>query len=295
MNDRDLALFAAVAELGGIGRAADALHTVQSNVTTRLRLLEEELGQSLVVRHARGVTLTPAGERLLPYARRVGELMREAKLAVRDDGTPRGPLRLGSLETAAALRLPDVILAFTRDVPAVDLSLVTGSTAELLDAVRGRGLDGAFVAGAHDDAELTSEPIFRERLMLVTAPEIGIADLPRQTDLRIVMFKRGCAYRHRLEWILARRGLVLSRVLEFGALEAIVGCVAAGLGVSLLPQGVVAAAEAAGRVAVHPLPPEEGDIETCFVRRRDAFVSSAMRHFLSLARQATAPEAIAAE
>jgi DNA-binding transcriptional LysR family regulator len=295
MNDRDLALFATVARLGGIGRAAEALHTVQSNVTTRLRLLEESLGATLVIRHARGVRLTAAGERLLPYAERVADLMQEAKRAVSEDGTPRGPLRIGSMETTAALRLPDVLLAFTREAPQVDLSIITGSTAELVASVRARALDGAFVAGAHDDVELVSEPIFDERLMLVTAPDVSLADLPRLAETRIVMFKRGCAYRERLERILAKRGLVVSRVLELGALDAIIGCVAAGLGLSLLPRGVVADAAAAGRVALHDLPPEEAAVATCFVRRRDAFISRAMTYFLALSRGATIQTAIAAE
>src|SRR5919205_2697100 len=103
MDAADLRVFEAVARLGGMSRAAEELHTVQSNVTARIRLLEEELGTALFSRHSRGVVLTAAGQRLLPYAVRVRTLLEEARRAVADDGTPRGPLTIGSLETTAAL------------------------------------------------------------------------------------------------------------------------------------------------------------------------------------------------
>ncbi|HZB92248.1 MAG TPA: LysR family transcriptional regulator, partial [Stellaceae bacterium] len=105
MDAADLRVFEAVARLGGMNRAAGALNTVQSNVTQRIRLLEEELATPLFERHSRGVALTPAGRRLLPYAERVAQLLAEARRAVRDEGTPAGPLQIGSLETTAALRL----------------------------------------------------------------------------------------------------------------------------------------------------------------------------------------------
>src|SRR5579871_6159445 len=105
MDAGDLRFFEAVARLGGMNRAAAELHTVQSNVTARVKLLEDQLGTPLFERHSRGVSLTAAGRRLVPYAARVAQLLSEARRAVVDDGTPRGPLSLGSLETTAALRL----------------------------------------------------------------------------------------------------------------------------------------------------------------------------------------------
>ena len=86
MDASDLKVFETVARLGGISRAAQALNTVQSNVTARVRQLEQELGTPLFERHARGVTLTAAGRRLLPYAAEVKDLLARARLAVMDDG-----------------------------------------------------------------------------------------------------------------------------------------------------------------------------------------------------------------
>jgi LysR family transcriptional regulator, cell division regulator len=94
----DLLTFSTVARTGGITRAADELNTVQSNVTQRVKALEAEICTALFERHSRGMTLTGAGRRLLPYAQRMAALSREAVLAARDDGEPKGPLAIGSME-----------------------------------------------------------------------------------------------------------------------------------------------------------------------------------------------------
>ncbi len=293
MDAADLRVFAAVARLGGMSRAAGALHTVQSNVTQRIRLLEAELGAPLFERHSRGVTLTPAGRRLLPYAERIAALIAEAERAVADDGTPQGPLQLGSLETTAAVRLAPVLARYAEAHPAVDLALITGTSAELVDAVLGHRLEGAFVCGPVHHPELAEEAIFAEELVLVTAPSIGGVDaLARCRGLKIVVLRAGCSYRQRLEEILARRGVVGLRRLEFSSIDGLIACAAAGLGVTLLPRAVVTRALRAGSVAVHTLPPREARVETMFIRRRDGFASSALAAFLALAR---APLAAAAE
>ena len=95
MELTDLVTFSAVARTGGITRAAEELSTVQSNVTQRVKALEAEIGTALFERHSRGMTLTGAGRRLLPYAQRMAALSREAMLAARDDGVPKGPLAIG--------------------------------------------------------------------------------------------------------------------------------------------------------------------------------------------------------
>ncbi len=294
MNAADLRVFEAVARLGAMNRAATELNTVQSNVSARVRRLEQALAVPLFDRRSSGVVLTAAGRRLLPYAVKVARLLEEAARAVVDDGRPQGPLTIGSLETTAALRLSPVLSAYAAAHPGVDLVLRTGTTVELVEQVLGHRLEGAFVCGPVDHPQLLAEVVFTEELAVATAPGVaGIDALARMAAPKIVVLRAGCSYRQRLEEILARRGIVDLRRLEFGTLDSIIGCVAAGLGVTLLPISVLAQARREGRVAVHQLPAAEARVETLFIRRRDAFASSALEAFLDCARPAPRPVAVA--
>jgi DNA-binding transcriptional LysR family regulator len=207
MEITDLMTFSAVARTGGITRAAAELNTVQSNVTQRIKAIEAEIGTALFERHSRGMTLTGAGRRLLPYARQMAALAREAVLAARDDGVPKGPLAIGSMETTAAVRLPALLAAFHRRYPAVRLSLRTAPTADLVTAVLDGALDGAFVAGPIDHAELSSNIAFREELVLVTSRRwSNLAELragTAESGPTALVFRTGCTYRQRLEQLLS--------------------------------------------------------------------------------------------
>lgn len=285
MDFAELKVFEAVSRLGSMNRAAAELHTVQSNVTARIRGLEEELGTALFQRHARGVTTTPAGQRLLPFVGRIAKLLADAEAATKDEGVPNGALRLGSMETTAALRLSPVLGQFANAYPKVRLVLTTGTTSRLLeDVIEGR-VEGAFVAGPVSHPDLHQDAIFREELVLVSAPNVATpGDLAKIADLRTIVFQLGCSYRQRLEAVLADLGIAVAKPMEFGSLDAIIACVAAGVGVTLLPKGVVAAAAREGKVGTHELPPKRAQVETLFVRRRDSYLSSAMTAFLDLAR-----------
>lgn len=287
MDAGDLRMFEAVARHGAMSRAAAELHTVQSNVTARIRSLEEGLGCRLFDRGPAGVTLTEAGRRLLPYAERIPRLLADAARAVRDDGTPRGRLVIGSLETTAALRLAPLLATYAGACPEVDLVLRPGTTCELVAAVRDGSVDGAFVCGPVADPALEQRPMFREELAVLAAPGTRALDaLIAAGNVRIVVLRAGCSYRQRLEALLARRGVPAPRLMEFGTLEAIFACVAAGLGITLLPRALVAEARGAAGLAVLTLPPAEATVETVFLRRRGAFASSALAVLLAQAEQA---------
>ena len=133
--------------------------------------------------------------------------------------------------------------------------------------------------------DLDHEVIFQEELVLVTTPAIrGVEDLAGIVDLKTIVFQIGCSYRQRLEALLADMGIITSKPLEFGSLDTIISCVSAGVGVTLLPKGVVAAACGDGRVAIHELSPERSMVDTLFVRRSDAYTTSAMTALLDMLR-----------
>ncbi len=283
MDASDLKVFEAVARLGGMSRAAGELAMVQSNVTARIRQLEFDLGASLFSRHARGVTLTPAGQRLLPYAIRVRQLLVEARQATVDDGTPKGPFALGCLESTAAIHLAPLLVDFAAACPLVDLTLMTGTTQELIAAVLAREIETALVCGPVQEPLLLQEAAYREELVLISAPQ-SEDRLERllQTAPKIAVLRRGCSYRHRLEDVLARQGRTQIPCLEFGSLEAIYAAVAAGLALSLLPRALVAPQVSAGRLKLTALPEGEGWVETLILRHHEQAMSSAHRAFLCL-------------
>jgi DNA-binding transcriptional LysR family regulator len=287
MDAADLRMFQSVARAGSMNKAALELNTVQSNVTARIKALEDEMGFALFERTHRGVTLTAAGRRLLPYATRAARLLDDARRAVADDGTPSGALTIGSLDTTAALHLSPILAGYVAAYPAVDLSMRTGTTCELIEQVLDRKLDGAYVCGPVNHRDLLADPFVREELVILTAPAItDFEALSRKPDLKIVVLKVGCSYRLQLEAMLARRGIVGVRLLEFGTIEAVVACVGAGVGVTLLPRALLGSVWERGRLRIHPMPNDEGRVETVFIRHREAFASSALRAFMEMARPA---------
>jgi len=277
----DLKVVDAVARHGSMNKAAAELNTVQSNVSTRIRSLEDELGVLLFQRSAKGVQITPAGRRVLPYAAKLSKLLSDASAAARDDGKPSGVLEIGTLETTLALRLPLLIARFAKAYPEVRPLIRTGTTHSLIKDVIDCKLEGAFVAGPVNHPELQVETVFHEELVLVTSRAVhSLEALKAIAQLKTVVFRVGCSYRQRLDGLLASIGTLAPEPLEFGSIEAIIGCASAGVGVTLLPRGVVANAWKDGLVAVHEIPQAFSQVETVFIRRIDGHFSSALTIFL---------------
>ena len=182
MDAADLRVFEAVSRLGAMSKAAIELNTVQSNVTSRIKALEDELRVTLFRRNSKGVELTEAGARLLPYAHDIAHLLVDARRAVADDGQPNGTLRIGTLETTAALRLSSFLPIYAASYPDVDLTLRTGTTCELIDLVLGRHIDGAFVCGPVAHQQLLSETIFEEELLVHAPPDRKTLNAAITTD-----------------------------------------------------------------------------------------------------------------
>ncbi|SFV09894.1 LysR family transcriptional regulator [Pseudoduganella namucuonensis] len=275
-----LRIFKAVAEEGSVTQAAARLHRVQSNVSARLAQLEEGLGVALFHRSGRRLLITAEGERLLAYTGRLLRLADEAQAAVRGDQRPAGQLRIGAMETTAAARLPQVLAAFHKRHPDVELTLETGPTDQLVHAVLNHKLDAALVAAPVTRPELEQVPVFEEELVLLTGDRHGPVSGPEDVGRKaLLVFRSGCAYRRKLEGWFAEAGVTPSRVSEFGTFEAIIGCVAAGMGVALMPREVLKQRKLAGTIRVHTLPPEFAMVQTMLVWREDVVLHPARQAF----------------
>lgn len=294
MELAELEIFRAVAAEQSVTRAARTLERAQSNVTTRIKQLESDLGVELFHRDSKRMTLTPEGQRLLGYADRLLALAEEARQSMRGDG-PSGKLRIGAMESTAAARLPKPLGRYHAAWPEVGVEIQTGTTAALVDAVLNHRIDCALVAhpGTAPAREadmadlgpgLEGTWLFGEALVLVLPanhPKVRSPD-----DLRVrqlAVFARGCTYRGVAEqWLAqgaddARRHLA---VQEMPSYHAIVASVSAGTAVGIVPRSLLA------------LQREVSDLQTVPVRtvhtyliRRAGFSTLAFDAFLKEMRR----------
>ncbi|MDC7701276.1 LysR family transcriptional regulator [Vogesella indigofera] len=265
MDLGDLAIFQAVLQEGGITAAARRLNRVQSNITTRIRQLEDDLGVSLFQREGKRLQPTPAARILQDYAGQLLGLAQEARDAVISNA-PQGQLRLGAMENTAAVRLPPLLADFHQRYPAVQLELRTGATARLIAEVLAGTLDCALVCGPVADARLESQPFCRETLLLIGAR--GRPPLLEDRPHTLLAFDSGCAYRQRLELWLRHSGCAVDRIVELDSYHAMISCAASGMGLALVPQALLACMPAGDSVTCHALPDDIAIADTVLIRRR---------------------------
>lgn len=263
-----LEIFCTVAREGSVTRAAELLQRAQSSVTTRVQQLEEDLGVTLFLREGRRMALTAEGETLQGYAMRLLALADEARQALRP-GHPGGRLRLGSMESTAASRLPGPLARLHARWPDVQLELRTGPTRALVDAVAAHAIDCALVALPPPGidalpAALEAAPVFTESLLLALPP--GHPPARSAADLQVATlaaFAAGCTYRQIGEAWMTRDGTG-PRVLELASYHAILACVAGGHCAGVVPRSVLALMSPPPALRLVPLQ----DCDTVLLQRR---------------------------
>ncbi len=264
MELSDLRIFSAVVREGGVTRAAERLHRVQSNVTTRIRQLEERLDTKLFDRRGRRLVLTPAGQTLLEYADRLLALASEAETALLGD-TPKGVFRLGSMESTAAVRLPEPLSVFAQRYPGVILEMRTGNPTQLATALLAGEIDAALVAEPIADAKFESVIAFVEEPVIVTALDHPPIDEQGPVPDTMIVFEHGCPHRRRLEEWYARRQDLPQRTIELGSYHAMLGCVLAGMGAALVPRSVLSTFPESKRLRITRLSPGHDRIRTLMI------------------------------
>jgi DNA-binding transcriptional LysR family regulator len=275
-----LKIFRTVADEGGVVRAANKLNRVQSNVTTRIRQLEEHLGTRLFRREGRSIRLSSEGRTLLAYTDRLLRLADETVNEMRT-GKPKGVFRLGALESTAGSRLAPILSRYHSAFPDVVVELATGTTAALVTRVVNFELEAAFVSEPFTAPNLQARCVFEEQLVLVTSRAIarvsGPAGLGRST---LIAFAQGCSYRKRVEEWLGSANVMPERILDFASYQAMIACVAAGTGFAVVPKSVLEALRATRSVRQHPLPKRYSHNRTYIVWHGDP--SPSLRCLLSL-------------
>jgi DNA-binding transcriptional LysR family regulator len=258
---RLLVTFEKVAAHLSFTQAAAELKYAQSSVTSQIRSLESSLGTELFDRLGSRIRLTEAGERLVPYARRIIELSEEARAAVVETDEPAGAITIGTMESLTSYRLPELLELFHHRYPRVKLSLRPTLGDETRRALRHGVYDIGFLMERETEhTGLKSEVLAPEPLVLVAAPghplagarELTTADL---ADAQLVGTEPGCPYRDLFEGELRERTGAPPPFMEFGTIEATKRGVAAGLGVALLPRMTVRAELTSGALVALPWEP----------------------------------------
>jgi len=276
MELNDLIIFRKVAECGSISKAAAELNYVQSNVTARIKLLEKELHTPLFSRHKRGMIINSEGERLLEYAKEITAKVEEMKLSFLDKADAVGLLKIGIVETVNAL--PGILSSFNDHYPNVEVSLMAGVTDQLVQDVLDMKLDGAFVTGPVRHPNVEQLAVIKERLVLVSKRDSFSQD--QLTTTPLLLYHKGCGYRGRLESWMKVEGIIPKKIMEFGTFGTIIGSVAAGIGITIIPESTVNEFVSKEIVEEHQLPEPYCNITTIFIWRKDAYVTRSLARFI---------------
>ena len=260
MELSQLIVFRAIAEEGSISAAAEKLHRVPSNVSTRLRQLEDDLGCALFRREKLRLIITDSGRTFLDYSRRILALADEARTSVAGD-RPGGIFTLGAIESTAAVRLPSIISHYHQRWPQVGLDLSTGPSGDMLEGVLAGRYSAAFVDGPPRHPALDGMAVFSERLVLITAlNHPAVENAASVSGSTIYAFRANCSYRRLFENWFARENAAPGKIFEMESYHGILACVSAGAGLALIPASMLENMPGRHSVRAWPLEHDLGEI-----------------------------------
>jgi DNA-binding transcriptional LysR family regulator len=286
MEVRQLEIFRTLADELNFTRTAERVNTVQSNVTTQIRALEDELGTKLFDRLAKSVILTEAGHRFLPYAERALAAMDEGQRMIRFGSEPAGTLRIGAPESVLTYRLPEVLKRFQKRFPRVELQFRPYWSPSLVTALENGTLDVAIaMLDVVEWPQLKAVKLRIEKILVLGEPSHPLAakktvqpeDLAGQA---LMVTESGCSYRLKFDRMLAAAGVKPGSTTEFTSVEAIKQCISSGMGFGVLPE-IVAAREIKAKqlVALRWSGPDL-DIAVHVIWHKDKWLSPNIQAFL---------------
>lgn len=295
MNLNHLAVFHAVAEEGGVSRGAERLCVSQPAVSKQVRELEAALGLKLFDRLPRGVRLTQAGEVLAGHARRLFAVEADAERAIAElKGLSRGSLRVGASLTIGVYLLPEILGAYRKLHPGIDLELEIANTQAIQQKLRENALDVALTEGFVETGEpknelddLEAEIFHRDELVAVVPPGHRLLSEEVVTAAQFcaepfLMRETGSGTREVVERALAQVKVVVHPTMSLGSTEAIKRAVTAGLGVAIISRLALSTELAAGLLQVVALSNLRIERPLHIVRLRGKSESHAARAFFKL-------------
>lgn len=231
-----------VADNASFTRASQKLYVAQSAISRKIKLLEEELGEPIFKRVNKKIYVTPAGETLLRYARRIFQDMRNAKMEISEIAhLERGQLRVGAGMLACTYILPPVLERFKALHPRIDLEVITAPTDILLSKLSDNLIElGVFTLPIkHSDLQVI--PLITEEMVVVTSPKHPV--LSKETKINaedlqnypMILFPKGARTRDVLDGFFNNVGIVPRIVMEAENVALIKPLVKIDLGISIIP------------------------------------------------------------
>lgn len=239
MKLSQLGFFCAVVERGTVAAAAAQLHCVPSNVTTRLRELEDQLGVALFNREKNRLLVTPEGRLLYRNAKQLLALADKTRSLFTDDDV-RGVLRVGALDVALDNHLPQRLARYRGEAPLVELHIRPEHSLMLERLLMEGELDLILTDGPIVHPLLVSRLAFRERLVRITPINLTTPTIDDLARLELYVFGHTCHYRRQIDHWLEMSGIEPQVTLEMESYPSIFACIEAGLGFACVPESVVA-------------------------------------------------------
>jgi DNA-binding transcriptional LysR family regulator len=285
VDTRLLRTFTTLARTGSFTAAAAELHLAQSTVTVHIRTLERELGTRLFDRLPKGALLTESGRRMLEGAEDVLDAVARLRAACDGEGVVGGRVVVGTPESLCSTWLPGVIAGLRTSHPKVDVHLYAAGTAQCVDGLRSGNLDLALLLEDEADfPDVTAETIAREPLALVCSPSHPLAARAHAVTWgelaaeSFFLLEQGCSYSDELERQLLAVPGARPRLTRFGNVDAARSCVAAGLGLTLLPLTTVDEQLRQGQLA-RIRGPRFAEVTVRLARHRRRWAAPAARAF----------------
>jgi DNA-binding transcriptional LysR family regulator len=243
---QQLVYFLAVARTRHFTRAAELTHVAQPSLSKQIHCLERELGSELFHRARGNVTLTPAGEALVPFAKRILADIETARLQVHELAElRRGRLRLGATPSLCTGPLAHALACFRQQYPGIQLIIDESGSRDLVRQLAEGAIDLAMITSPvhRGDPTLDTVSILREQLTVAVPRSMNLDfDSFRIEDLRdrpLAMFREGYDLRSMTLTACQRAGFQPSFAIEGGEMDAVLSFVEAGLGIAVVPSMVL--------------------------------------------------------
>lgn len=277
MEINDLKIFQVVAYEKSISKAALKLGYAQSNITARIKLLENKLNTTLFIRNNKGTTITPSGEKLLKYTDKILELIDEINVEFIPTKVS-STLKIGATQTISASILPKLFSLFYDQNPQVSLVLKTEKQKALVDMVIKGDLDGAFITDEITSSKIKNIIAFKEELALISS--FSINDTNNLTTPIIGISDINCPYRKLLHKWLIYEGFKHANIIEFDSLESIIKGISEGLGVSILPKSIL---PKNSNFFLYNLPDNFSELEVKFIVNKNFKINTLLKSFINIA------------